>query len=101
MSRASSYGDEITLRVIVNVCGVRLKIVSTLGQYGMADITLDTLLRGLIAIGRFDEANGIHYVVLNEENVSRDPIGIDVKHRDATLTDPRIMNVVALDESCA
>ena len=71
MSRASSYGDEITLRVIVNVCGVRLKIVSTLGQYGMADITLDTLLRGLIAIGRFDEANGIHYVVLNEENQMR------------------------------
>ena len=42
MSRFSAYGDEITLRTISNRYGVELRIVSTLVQHAVVDIT-DTL----------------------------------------------------------
>ena len=59
MSRFSTNSDEITLRATPTVYGVKLRIMSTLGQHTMSDINLDTLSRGLITIGSFDKENGI------------------------------------------
>ena len=75
--RESTYGDEFTPRAISNVYGVELRIVYTLGQNEMVDITPDNLSRGLITIGHYHEENEIHYVVLNKEiqNRSDEPRG--------------------------
>ena len=51
--------------------GVELRIVSSLGQNVMVDITPDNLSKGMINIGHFHEKNGTHYAVLNEENQNR------------------------------
>ena len=80
MGRDGTYGDEITLRAIVNIFGIETVVVSTLGQQGLVHIQLeDSEPLSRVILGHFAEGRGFHYVVLeakyNPIKKLSDPLG--------------------------
>lgn len=71
MTRSSTYGDELTLRVMSEVLGIQIILVSTLGPQGRVIISPnDHFTSRTVVLGHFAEGDGEHYVVLarNEDN---------------------------------
>ena len=80
MGRDGTYDDEITLCEIVNVFGIEIVVVSTLGQQGLVHIQLeDSEPLSRVILGHFAEGRGFHYVVLeakfNPIKELSDPLG--------------------------
>lgn len=75
MSRDGAYGDEITLRAISELFNVEIDVVSTLGLAGFTRIQPHASEpAGRISLGHFAEGQGLHYVLLsnNESSLESD-----------------------------
>lgn len=67
MASEGTYGDELTLRVMVELFNVELTVVSTLGHNGQLTITpREFEPQGRVILGHFAEGQGYHYVVLSQ-----------------------------------
>ena len=75
MARNSTYGDQLTLQAVANLCLVELIIISTLGPEATTIISpQNSEPMARLFLGHFSEDDGIHYVNLltNNERIQDD-----------------------------
>ena len=67
MSLEGTYGDEITLRAIANICNVEVVVISTLGDRDRMNILPQhSVTLGRILLGHFAKSHGKYYVSLEQ-----------------------------------
>ena len=69
MSHHGTYGDQITLKAVVDMLGVEMLVISTRGSERRVRISPGSAIPLCrVILGHFSEGEGIHYVAMRPQS---------------------------------